>query len=86
MKHRRIFALAAAFAAGALTAGAAFADSTSHSATARHQLSACMTKRMAASRTLSYNDAAKTCKAELSTNPPALASAVPAKPAGPMDR
>jgi hypothetical protein len=42
------------------------ADSSAPShALGRRQLADCMTKRMAADRTISYNDAAKACKDEL---------------------
>jgi hypothetical protein len=39
--------------------------STSPHIYTRRQLADCMTKRMYSNRTLSYNDAAKTCKDEL---------------------
>jgi hypothetical protein len=43
--------------------------------TATHrQLSDCMTKRMAASRTISYNDAAKVCKDQLGSQQQALSA------------
>jgi hypothetical protein len=46
---------------------------------ARRLLMACMTRQMAASRTISYNEASAICKAQLQpkTGQPALASAGP---------
>jgi hypothetical protein len=49
-------------------------DSISHPVSPRHQLMACMTKRMSASKTISYNEATKVCKAQLKSQNPALAS------------
>jgi hypothetical protein len=48
------------------------------------QVIGCMKKRMAASRTMSYNEAAKVCKDQLhqsdSSSPPLVAADTPAKP------
>jgi hypothetical protein len=48
------------------------------------QVIGCMKKRMAASRTISYNEAAKVCKDQLkqtdSSSPPLVAADTPAKP------
>jgi hypothetical protein len=58
------------------TAGVAMSAtlSTARPISARQQLNACMTKAMVASRTLSYNDASKMCKAQLRQDAPTLAS------------
>jgi hypothetical protein len=66
-----IIITAAVNATGVATAATA---SNTRSLSPRQQLNACMTKAMTASRTLSYNDASKMCKAQLKPNPPALAS------------
>jgi hypothetical protein len=55
-----------------------------HQTSARHQLMACMTKAMSASKTISYNQASKLCKQQLQT--PAMASTAATKPAGGMGR
>jgi hypothetical protein len=59
---------------------AAAADSTSP-AMIRQQISDCMTKKMGADRTLSYNDAMRTCKARLQPPKETLASNGAAPPA-----
>lgn len=46
---------------------------------ARHQLSECMSKRMSANRTLSYNDAMRVCKERLQP-PKDLAAISPIAP------
>jgi hypothetical protein len=48
---------------------------------AKHQLSECMTKRMSANRTLSYNDALRACKERVQP-PKDLASINPAETGG----
>jgi hypothetical protein len=53
---------------------------------ARRQLSICMNKQMAASRTISYNQATAVCKAQLKAKEPALASSVQSKPASGLSR
>jgi len=47
----------------------------------RRQLSDCMTKRMAESRTISYNEAAKVCKDQLGSQRQALSARNAAQPA-----
>jgi hypothetical protein len=47
---------------------------------ARQQLSECMSKRMSANRTLSYNDAMRTCKARL--QPPKEVASINPTPGG----
>jgi len=44
---------------------------------AKHQLSECMSKRMSANRSLSYNDAMRTCKERLQPPKDTLASINP---------
>ena len=41
----------------------------------------CMTRRMSADRTLSYNEAVKRCKEQMKTKDAAVISSNPAKPA-----
>ena len=68
MKHL----LLAIFVAGVLgSAQAPAADMPAESAwvAAKRQLLSCMSKRMSASRTVSYNDAKKTCTAQLKPQP-----------------
>lgn len=48
----------------------------------RRLLVACMSKQMAASRTISYNEATALCKARLKAGEAALASTAQLKPAG----
>jgi hypothetical protein len=64
----------------------AAAGSIGHPVAARHQLAACMTKRMSASKTLSYNEATKVCKAQLRPPSPTLASSATATSPGGMSR
>jgi hypothetical protein len=52
----------------------------------RRQLSACMSKQMAASRTISYNQATAVCKAQLKAKAPTLASSIQSKPASGLSR
>lgn len=52
----------------------------------RHQLVACMTRQMSASRTISYIEATNLCKAQLKTKAPTLAAAAPDKPATGLGR
>jgi hypothetical protein len=70
---------------GAQTAGA---QPESPAVIAKHQLVECMTKRMSASRTLSYNEAMRACKERLqppkevaainpTANPPAAETKAP---------
>lgn len=60
--------------AGAISPSAARAD--------RHQLAACMTKQMAASKTISYYEAAKICKDQLTSQGDRVAANDAPKPAG----
>ncbi len=62
-------------AAQASAAGASTAPGTSR----KRQISECMSKQMSASRTLSYNEASKICKAQLKSQSPTLANGA-AKP------
>ena len=55
-------------------------DPTNHSAPNRHQLIACMTKRMSASRAVSYNEAARLCKDQLKAQNTPVAPAAAVKP------
>ena len=48
---------------------------------ARRQLAACMNKQMSVSRTISYNQAAAVCKAQLKPKAPTLASSIPPRQA-----
>ena len=59
----------------------AIADPRSQPRTPRRQLMDCMTRRMSADRTLSYNEAVKRCKAEKKIKDAAIPSGNPAKPA-----
>ena len=52
----------------------------------RHQLVACMTRQMSASRTISYIEATTVCKAQLKTKAPTLAATAPDKPTTAMGR
>lgn len=47
----------------------------------RRQLTACMSRQMSASRTISYNQATAVCKAQLKAKAPTLASSIPPKQA-----
>jgi hypothetical protein len=59
---------------GAQTIGA---QPESAAVIAKHQLSECMAKRMAASKTLSYNDAMRACKERLQPPKDTLAAINP---------
>lgn len=65
----------------ASVAYASAATPPSQAAINRRQLSDCMNRHMAASRTLSYNDAAKMCKDLLRAPSDALTASNEAKPA-----
>jgi hypothetical protein len=67
-----------------LMSARAAADPASHPASARHQLMACMTKHMSASKTLSYNEATRVCKAQMKSQSATLASGTGVKSAGGM--
>ena len=59
----------------------ACADPANRPQTPRRQLMDCMSRRMSADRTLSYNDAVKRCKEQMKTQDAAVISSNPAKPA-----
>jgi hypothetical protein len=68
MKHILLaIAVAGVLASAQVTA----ADMSAESAwvAAKRQLLSCMSKRMSASRTVSYNEAKKTCSAQLKPQP-----------------
>jgi hypothetical protein len=67
---------------GALVVGAqALAVNwTSSSTLTRRQLADCMTKRMSASKTISYNEAAKVCKDQLKSQKDSMAANNATKP------
>jgi hypothetical protein len=65
----------------ALICTQALADPASHPVSNKHLLTACMTKRMSASRAVSYNDAAKLCKDQLKAQNPTVTAGAEAKPA-----
>jgi hypothetical protein len=62
------------------------ADSGNRPPSTRHQLMMCMTKRMSASKTISYNEATKVCKAQLKSQSATLASSGGGKAAGGLSR
>jgi len=53
----------------------------SQAMTYRRQVSDCMSKHMAASKTISYNEASKVCQEQLRTRADALTASNEAKPA-----
>jgi hypothetical protein len=61
----KVFLQAVAFSSLMLGAQTAGAQPESAAVIAKHQLIECMTKRMSANRTLSYNDAMRACKERL---------------------
>jgi hypothetical protein len=68
--------------AGVLIMGAqAIADPRSQPPTARRQLLDCMSRRMSADKTLSYNEAAKRCKEQAKNKGATMISSDPAKSA-----
>jgi hypothetical protein len=68
---------------GLISEGARAADVAPHPLSAKRQLVLCMTKRMADSKTLSYNDATKLCKEQLEAQRDTLTTSVLAKPMAP---
>lgn len=70
----------AVFLVGPLLNGSAAAKPPSAAAIARHQLVACMTKRMSVDRSVFYYDAERWCKAERATEPAPLVAAVRDRP------
>ena len=75
---RQIAAASALFMAMAVHAQVG--KSASRIPTVKRQVSDCMTKHMAVSRSLSYNAAITLCKAEVRSQHAAMAAGVPAKP------
>jgi len=75
---RFVLAILVVGATGIATAAAA--GWNPHPLTHRQQLNACMTKAMLASRTLSYNQANKLCKAQLQAAVATMAANRPTKP------
>jgi hypothetical protein len=65
-----------------LTSAAAAAEPAGSAALLRQQISDCMSKKMGADKTLSYNEAMRTCKARLQPVKDTLASNSSAAPAG----
>jgi hypothetical protein len=67
---------------GALTVGAASLaqDPNGEPGPSKRQVSACMSRRMASDRLVSYNDAAKACKIQLRSRKADTASNAPPKP------
>jgi hypothetical protein len=61
----KVFLKAVAFGGLILGAQTAGAQPESPAVIAKHQLVECMTKRMSANRTLSYNDAMRACRERL---------------------
>jgi hypothetical protein len=55
-------------------------DPAGHSRSSRRQVMDCMTKRMSANKTVSYNEAIKACKDQMKTQSDNLASNAPIKP------
>jgi hypothetical protein len=70
----------------AFVSAQAIGNAMGHPLSPRHQLTACMTKQMSASKTISYNDASKLCKQQLQAQTPTLASTVVSKPASGLGR
>jgi hypothetical protein len=64
-----------------LMVGQACADPGNRPQTPRRQLMDCMTRRMSADKTLSYNEAVKRCKQQMKTKDAAVISSNLAKPA-----
>ncbi|MDP9065858.1 MAG: hypothetical protein M3O06_08355 [Pseudomonadota bacterium] len=60
-------------------AGVAAATAAKPTASPRHQLLTCMTREMAASKSISYNEASRLCKTQLKRQSVALASAIDGK-------
>jgi hypothetical protein len=57
-----------------------------HAPSPKRLLIACMSKQMSASRTLSYNEATKLCKAQLKSQSATLASGTAVKPMSGLNR
>jgi len=76
----------AALSAAACLSARAFPADVNRPATPKHQLSACMTRQMAASRTISYNQATAVCKAQLKAKSPTMAATEQGKPGSGLSR
>lgn len=76
MKRLMVIGLSAIVSAQALAVTPA-----SQAALSRRQLSDCMMKEMAASRTMSYNEASKVCKDRSRSQGESPAAGIEAKPA-----
>jgi hypothetical protein len=61
-------------------------DPIGHAPSPKRLLIACMSKQMSASRTLSYNEATKLCKAQLKSQSATLASGTAVKPMSGLNR
>jgi hypothetical protein len=61
-------------------------DPIGHAPSPKRLLIACMSKQMSASKTLSYNDATKLCKAQLKSQSATLASGTAVKPMSGLNR
>jgi hypothetical protein len=72
----RAIGLSSMMLVGAL---AVAAPPASQSAVTKRQLNDCMSRRMAANRTLSYNDALRSCKERIQSQKEALASNSPSE-------
>jgi hypothetical protein len=84
--RRVVLRLAVMLGVASLSAQSLAVDSSSRPASPRHQLMLCMTKQMSASRTISYNEATKVCKAQLKSQSAALAASGGGKSAGGLSR
>ncbi len=82
----RFAACAWAVAAPLAIANPTSVNPGSHPVSYRHQLIACMTREMSASRTISYNEATRVCKTRLAAPAPVLASSVAEKSVTGLDR
>lgn len=66
----------------AATAASFAQEPNSPTAISKRQIASCMSRRMAADRLLSFNDAAKVCKEQLKNHKTDTAANVAAKPVG----
>lgn len=66
-----------------LAASASHAQPENRAVLAKHQLSECMSRRMSASKTVSYNEAMRACKQQLQPPKETLASNPPGETAAP---
>jgi hypothetical protein len=72
--------------AASMSAQAFAVDSIGHAPSPKRLLIACMSKQMSASKTLSYNEATKLCKAQLKSQSATLASSTAVKPMSGLNR